>query len=103
MARAGAQEHVLQGGHPSHTRCTAPSAFSALCTTEATAPCVWSQAGIQLYLRKYGYPFEPCIASDAHPFGDGPGCKKVGFLGPARPRKVGATSGCIGPACKPHF
>lgn len=61
------------------------------------------KAASQLYMRKYNYPHEPCIASDAHPYGHGPGCKKVGFLVPQRPRRVGATSGCIGPACRPHF
>jgi asparagine synthetase B (glutamine-hydrolysing) len=61
------------------------------------------KAAAQLYMRKYGYPHEPCEASSEHPFGHGPGCKKVGFLVPARPRKVGAKSGCIGPACKPWF
>ena len=61
------------------------------------------KAASQLYMQKHGYPHEPCIASEEHPFGDGPGCKKVGFLVPQRKRKIGATSGCVGPACKPHF
>lgn len=61
------------------------------------------KAAAQLYMKKYGYPVEPCVATPAHPFGEGAGCKKVGFLVPSRPRKVGATSGCIGPACKPWF
>ena len=54
-------------------------------------------------MAKHGYPHEACIASADAPFGAGPGCKKVGFLVPQRPRKAGATSGCVGPACKPHF
>ena len=61
------------------------------------------KAASQLYMAKHGYPHEPCIADAAHPFGTGPGCKKVGFLVPQRPRRAGATSGCIGPACRPHF
>jgi len=61
------------------------------------------KAASQMYMAKHGYPHEPCIASAEHPFGHGPGCKKVGFLVPRRPRRRGATSGCIGPACKPHF
>ncbi len=61
------------------------------------------KAASQLYMRKHGYPHEPCIATAQTPFGDGPGCKKVGFLVPKRPRQKGATSGCIGPACKPWF
>jgi len=61
------------------------------------------KAGAQLYMQKYGYPYEPCIATDAHPFGEGPGCKKLGFLVPKRPRHAGTTSGCSGPACRPHF
>ena len=61
------------------------------------------KAAAQLYMRKYNYPVEPCVATPASPFGEGAGCKKVGFLVPSRPRKVGARSGCIGPACKPWF
>ena len=61
------------------------------------------KAAAQLYMKKHGYPVEPCVVTPAHPFGEGAGCKKVGFLVPSRPRKVGATSGCIGPACKPWF
>lgn len=61
------------------------------------------KAASQLYMAKHGYPHESCIADDTHPFGTGPGCKKVGFLVPHRPRRAGATSGCSGPACKPHF
>ena len=61
------------------------------------------KAASQLYMAKHGYPHEPCIATADHPFGTGPGCKKVGFLVPQRPRRAGATSGCVGPACKPHF
>ena len=61
------------------------------------------KAGAQLYMKRHGYPYEPCVASAEHPFGSGPGCKKVGFLVPQRPRRAGATSGCVGPACKPHF
>ena len=38
------------------------------------------KAAIQLYMRKYGYPHMPCIATAAHPFGRGSGCKKVGFV-----------------------
>jgi hypothetical protein len=60
------------------------------------------KAASQLYMRKYGYPHEACIASAEHPYGKGPGCKKVGFLVPQRPRKVGATSGCVGPSCRAH-
>ena len=61
------------------------------------------KAGSQLYMAKYGYPHESCIADADHPFGGGPGCKKVGFLVPKRPRRKGATSGCNGPACRPYF
>merc|ERR1711988_1441319 len=42
------------------------------------------KAGIQLYMRRHGYPYEPCVASPTHPFGSGPGCKKLGFVIPRR-------------------
>ena len=45
----------------------------------ATLKNTYYKAAAQLYMRKHGYPFEPCVASAAHPFGDGPGCKKVGI------------------------
>ena len=61
---------------------------------------MYYKAAIQLYMAKHGYPHEPCVASEEHPFGQGSGCKKMGFLVPQRPRKASATSGCGGQACK---
>lgn len=37
------------------------------------------KAGVQLFLRRHGYPHGPCVASAAHPFGAGAGCSKLGF------------------------
>jgi len=58
------------------------------------------KAASQLYMAKYRYPHEPCIASADHPFGQGTGCKKVGFLVPQRPRSARSTAGCMGPSCQ---
>ena len=46
------------------------------------------KAGIQLYMRKHGYPHDTCVASASHPFGFGPGCKKLGFVIPRQGRKL---------------
>ena len=48
------------------------------------------KAGAQLYMRRHGYPHEPCVASAEHPFGHGPGCKKLGFVLPRGGRKLPA-------------
>ena len=37
------------------------------------------KAPIQLFLRKHGYPYFPCVATPRLPFGEGSGCKKLGF------------------------
>ena len=46
------------------------------------------KAAIQLYMRRHGYPHDACVASSEHPFGSGPGCKKLGFVVPRQGRKL---------------
>ena len=48
------------------------------------------KAGAQLYMRRHGYPYEPCVASAEKPFGAGPGCKKLGFVIPRNGRTLPA-------------
>ena len=48
------------------------------------------KAGAQLYMRRHGYPYEPCVASADKPFGAGPGCKKLGFVIPRNGRALPA-------------
>lgn len=40
----------------------------------------WYKAAVQLYMRRHGYPYEPCEATADHPFGEGRGCRKLGFV-----------------------
>ena len=67
--------HGIEGRWPFLARAVVQEGISLSSSLKNTV----YKAGIQLYMRRHGYPHYGCIATADRPFGEGFGCHKEGF------------------------